>query len=149
MISLWCWATKGREKTLLLLDVKWEFNFTPLYTVVIYYPWQSDSGPQEVKCKCNRKRKRWTVWSPACKSSFFMRLGHPGRWSALVVNENSRAVHVITMTPVGVGWDLSSVPWLPGALLAWSSTSSLPSLCFYSLSLSHSWNSSIGWSQHF
>lgn len=50
---------------------EWEFNFSPLHSVVIYHPWRSGPGPQEVKRKCNRKRRRWTVWSPACKSSFF------------------------------------------------------------------------------
>lgn len=45
------------------------------------------------------------------------------------------------MTPGGVGWDPSSVPRLPGALLAWSSTNPLPS---YSLSLNPEIHQSVG-----
>lgn len=80
---------------------EWEFNFSPLHSVVIYHPWRSGPGPQEVKRKCNRKRRRWTVWSPACKSSFFFYESRPP-WKmkcSCCERKQRSGTHVITLTP--------------------------------------------------
>lgn len=79
---------------------EWEFNFSPLHSVVIYHPWRSNLGPQEVKRKCNRKRRRWTVWSPACKSSFFYESRPPWKMKCSCCERKQwSGTHVITLTP--------------------------------------------------
>lgn len=77
-----------------------EFNFSPLHSAVIYHPWRSGPGPQELKRKCNRKRRRWTVWSPACKSSFFYEARPPWKMKCSCCERKQwSSTHVITLTP--------------------------------------------------
>lgn len=79
---------------------EWEFSFSPLHFAVIYHPWRSGPGPQEVKRKCNRKRRRWTVWSPACKSSFFYESRPPWKMKCSCCERKQwSSTHVITLTP--------------------------------------------------
>lgn len=68
--------------------------------MVIYHPWRLGPGPQEVKRKCNRKRRRWTVWSLACKSSFFYEGRPPWKMKCSCCERKQwSGTHVITLTP--------------------------------------------------
>jgi len=79
---------------------KWEFNFSPLHSGVIYHPWRSSPSPQEVKRKCNRKRRWWMVWSSACKSRFFYEAGPPWKMKCSCCERKQwSGTHVITLTP--------------------------------------------------